>query len=224
MNIVSHEMTTMSSREIAELTGKRHDNVMRDIRNMMSDLGALKSEDTYIHPSNGQEYSMFNLNKEETLCLVAGYHAKLRMAIIKRWSELEESVKQPALPDDCVAIKKDDLIWLQGEVIERMKNQLKAERKLKDGYKAKLDKPKQAESDKPDQQLLDAIVHYVRCNGRMPKSDIVNDRKNYRFDGRKIPLKDDASKAVDYLVETGGLIKLDRNTLDTPRLNGGDVF
>ncbi|MGL5393783.1 MAG: Rha family transcriptional regulator [Shewanella sp.] len=224
MNIVSHEMTTMSSREIAELTGKRHDNVMRDIRNMMSDLGVLKSEDTYSHPSNGQEYSMFNLNKEETLCLVAGYHAKLRMAIIKRWAELEESVKQPALPDDCVSIKKDDLIWLQGEVIERMKNQLKAERKLKDGYNAKLDKPKQEESDKPDKQLLDAIVRYVQCNGRMPKADIVNDRKNYRFDGRKIPLKDDASKAVDYLVETGRLVKSERNTLDTPRINGGDVF
>lgn len=224
MNIVSHEMTTMSSREIAELTGKRHDNVMRDIRNMMSDLGVLKSEDTYRHQSNGQEYSMFNLNKEETLCLVAGYHAKLRMAIIKRWSELEDAVKQPALPADCVAIKKDDLIWLQGEVIERMKNQLKAERKLKDGYKAKLDEPKQAVSGNPDRELLNAIVHYVRCNGRMPKVDIVNDRNNYRFDGRKIPLKDDASKAVDYLVETGRLVKSERNTLDTPRLNGGDVF
>lgn len=223
MNIVSHEMTTMSSREIAELTGKRHDNVMRDIRNMMSDLGVLKSEDTYRHPSNGQEYGMFNLNKEETLCLVAGYHAKLRMAIIKRWSELEEEVKQPALPADCVAIKKDDLIWLQGEVIERMKNQLKAERKLKDGYKAKLDKPKQAVSDKPDRELLNAIVHYVRCNGRMSKVAIVNDRKELRLDSGKIPLKADVSKAVDCMVDTEMLIKLDRNNLDVPR-QGGDVF
>ena len=29
---------TMSRREIAELTGKTHDNVMRDIRNMMREL------------------------------------------------------------------------------------------------------------------------------------------------------------------------------------------
>lgn len=42
----------MNSREIAELTGKRHDNVMRDIRSMLvelyceSDGGLLKFEDT----------------------------------------------------------------------------------------------------------------------------------------------------------------------------------
>lgn len=29
---------TMSSLEIAELTGKRHDSVMRDIRNMLGEL------------------------------------------------------------------------------------------------------------------------------------------------------------------------------------------
>jgi phage regulator Rha-like protein len=29
---------TMTSREIAELTGKRHDNVLRDIKNMITQL------------------------------------------------------------------------------------------------------------------------------------------------------------------------------------------
>lgn len=225
MNIIKREAMTMSSREIADFASKEHKHVIRDIRTMISQLGDDPDLDHVSEEMDSRGYTkQMHLPKSLSICLVSGYDAKYRMKIIRRWDELEEKVNQPALLPNQVAIDKDQLIWLQGEVIERLKNQHKAEKKLKETYKAKLDKPKQMDSDIPDHSLLCAIVNYVRCNGRMPKAGIVNDRKNYRFDGRKIPLKDDASKAVDYLVETGGLIKSDRSTLDTPRLNGGDVF
>lgn len=228
MNIINPEIITMGTREIADMLGKRHPDIMRSAERL-AESGVIGgstplAHTPYVNQQNGQTYYEYHLNKRDSIILVAQNSPEFTARLVDRWEELEEKVKQPSLLPNQVAIDKDQLIWLQGEVIERMKNQLKAERKLKDGYKAKLDKPKQEESDKPDKQLLDAIVRYVQCNGRMPKADIVNDRKNYRFDGRKIPLKDDASKAVDYLVETGGLIKSDRSTLDTPRLNGGDVF
>ncbi len=85
---------TMSSREIAELTEKRHADVMRDIRNM---LGQLELQaDGYTQncadPQNGQMYPVFKLPKDLTLTLVAGYNVKLRKRIIDRWLELEAKV------------------------------------------------------------------------------------------------------------------------------------
>ena len=44
MKTLTIAVTSMSSLEIAELTGKRHDNVMADIRNMFEDLGILATD------------------------------------------------------------------------------------------------------------------------------------------------------------------------------------
>lgn len=79
----------MSSREIAELTGKSHDNVLRDARILVAG-GVLKTEETpYIHPQNGQTYPEFLLDERDSLVLVSGYDATLRARIIDRWIELE---------------------------------------------------------------------------------------------------------------------------------------
>ncbi|EMB1336562.1 Rha family transcriptional regulator, partial [Escherichia coli] len=43
MNIINlDQLISMTSVEIAELTGKEHRNVLRDIRNMVEELNALK--------------------------------------------------------------------------------------------------------------------------------------------------------------------------------------
>lgn len=93
--VTSQSPTTMSSREIADLTEKRHDNVMRDIRVMLAELhgegGLLEFEDTSRNEQNGQEYPIFRLPKREMLILVSGYSVELRARIIDRWHELEAS-------------------------------------------------------------------------------------------------------------------------------------
>ncbi|MFY9291551.1 MAG: Rha family transcriptional regulator [Methylorubrum rhodinum] len=94
---------TMSSLEIAELTGKRHDNVMVDAHKMLTELygagGLLKFQDTYRHAQNGQTYNCFRLPKRECLVLVSGYSVTLRAAIVDRWAELEAKAAGPALPN-----------------------------------------------------------------------------------------------------------------------------
>lgn len=87
----SADCLTMSSREISELTGKRHDNVVRDIKKMLTSLemDLLKFEDSYLD-SHGRTQSEYRLNQELTITLISGYNVKLRHAIVRRWMELEK--------------------------------------------------------------------------------------------------------------------------------------
>jgi phage regulator Rha-like protein len=107
-SIMTHEITSfntlsMSSRDISELCGKEHSNVMRDIRTMIdalsmdSNLNPCVKSTTYIG-KDGREYAQYELDKDTTLCLISGYDAVVRMRIIKRWQELEDAVKKPLTP------------------------------------------------------------------------------------------------------------------------------
>lgn len=98
MNNLSISNVCMDSREIAELTGKNHNHVVRDIEKMLTDLGGVTNfGHTYTHPQNKQEYRCFVLPKRETLILVSGYSVELRAKIIDRLEYLEQQNK-PALP------------------------------------------------------------------------------------------------------------------------------
>ena len=92
------DVKTMSSLEIAELTGKQHKHVLTDIRNMLNSLNIDSAVFTAQYKdSTGRSLVMFNLPKDETLCLVSGYNVHMRMAIIKRWQELEEANKNKGI-------------------------------------------------------------------------------------------------------------------------------
>ena len=95
----SFNALTMSSREIATLTGKKHYHVMRDIELLAAQLEVDVSKFGGIYTdSMNREQTEYLLDKETCLCLVAGYNAKLRMAIIKRWQELEQATTQKPVP------------------------------------------------------------------------------------------------------------------------------
>lgn len=89
INLMNPEVT-MSSREVAELTGKEHKNVKRDIEAMLSDLkeDTLRFERIYFDTMNRQQ-TEYNLDRRHVDCLLTGYSAMLRMKVIDRWQELE---------------------------------------------------------------------------------------------------------------------------------------
>ncbi len=88
------QVQTMSSRELAELTGKEHKHVMRDIRTLIEtleqspDLDFACKTSTYAGVT-GQLYQQYELDKDTCMTLLLGYDAVARMRVVKRWQELE---------------------------------------------------------------------------------------------------------------------------------------
>jgi Rha family phage regulatory protein len=89
---IKNNEVSMTTVEIAERTGKRHDNVLVDTRKMLIELygeiNLLNFQEVYKTNKN-QEYTCYRLPKHEVLVLVSGYSIKLRSAIIHRLEELE---------------------------------------------------------------------------------------------------------------------------------------
>lgn len=146
---------TMSSREIADLTKKEHRNVLSDIRNMFIglEIDSAKFSAQY-KDSTGRSLPEFNLDKELTMTLVAGYNVKLRHAIVKRWQELEakEQKKQIVLPNFTDPIEAATA-WIEQ-------------------YKEKTEALKQLEVAKPKAEFVDK---YVERNNLKSVTDVAKE-------------------------------------------------
>ena len=91
-----NKVQTMTSLEIAELTGKQHKNLMRDIRNMepawvkVQGLKFELSSRTYQLPNGGtKEVPCYQLTKTECLYIATKFNDEARAKLVLRWQELE---------------------------------------------------------------------------------------------------------------------------------------
>ena len=90
--IVNNDTQHMTSLEIAELIGKQHNHVMRDIRNMepawekvaQSKFGLGSYKD-----ANGQLRPCYFLTKTECLYIATKFNDEARAKLVLRWEELE---------------------------------------------------------------------------------------------------------------------------------------
>jgi phage antirepressor YoqD-like protein len=96
---------TMSSLAIAEITGKEHSHVMRDIRSVLIEAGIDASSfgGIYLDAYNRSK-PCYNLPRRECDLVVSGYSVKYRLAIIDRWHHLE-AAQALAIPTHSEALR-----------------------------------------------------------------------------------------------------------------------
>ena len=91
----------MTSRELAELTGKRHDNVMRDIRKEKEklDLANINNELIFelvkYKDVKGELRDEYSLSKDGVMMLAMKYDTITRYKITQKLNELENKIKLP---------------------------------------------------------------------------------------------------------------------------------
>ena len=95
-NKVHNNVQTMTSLEIAELTGKQHKNVMQAIRNMelawekVCGLKFQLTSRTIVQPNGGtREVPCYMLTKTECLYIATKFNDEARAKLVLRWQQLE---------------------------------------------------------------------------------------------------------------------------------------
>ncbi|EPO2453970.1 phage antirepressor KilAC domain-containing protein [Providencia rettgeri] len=166
----TNQVVTMSSREIAKLTGKNHAHVCRDIRTILVALLGGKDSDYTRNPDlvyltnqhvkcikydidnhNSWEY---HISRRYTEILITGYDIKRRTAVIDRLFELESANRNstPVLP----SAKELVLLVIQAE---EEKERLQLENK---------ELEHQVEEMKPD---VDALTRIAKAEGSLCVTD-----------------------------------------------------
>ena len=122
INIIKKEQNvqTMTSLEIAELTGKQHNHVMRDIRNMEPawekvaeskfGLGSYKD-------ANGQLRPCYQLTKTECLYIATKFNDEARAKLVLRWEELEMADVRRKMSDVRCLPEPQKILALADEII-----------------------------------------------------------------------------------------------------------
>jgi phage antirepressor YoqD-like protein len=97
----------MTSLQIAEITGKPHNDVMKAIRKMepawqkvQGGNFSLMQEEVETNNGGHKMRPYYSINKEECLYIATKFNDEARAKLIKRWKELEEQHRKPSVPQN----------------------------------------------------------------------------------------------------------------------------
>ena len=116
---------TMTSLQIAEITGKEHKNVLADIRDEISKLGTERAE-LIFQPSkykdaNNQNRPMFIANVQGILQLGARYSADVRYRLIEKVTKKETiETKEDIFKNDLLDIEKDKIRLEKSRILKEL--------------------------------------------------------------------------------------------------------
>ena len=115
----------MTSREIAEITGKAHDKILRDIRDEISKIGiergqTIFGESYYINEQNKRQ-PMFVANIQGILQLGARYSADVRYKLIEKVTKKESTeLKENTFKDDLLNLEKDKIKLEKSRILKEL--------------------------------------------------------------------------------------------------------
>lgn len=123
---------TMSSVEIAELTGKQHYHVMEAIRNMepaWKKVNQSKFRLVEYQDAKGEMRPMYELTKTECLYVATKFNDEARAKLVIRWEQLErEKQSQNALPGNYLEALKSLVISEEQKQQLQIQNEIQSER------------------------------------------------------------------------------------------------
>ena len=103
---IENDQPVTTSLKVAEVFEKRHDHIVRDIRDIVKQMGGVPKigetpmfqETTYIHEQNGQAYPMYLMNRDGFTLLAMGFTGKkalqFKLAYIDAFNRMEAKLQE----------------------------------------------------------------------------------------------------------------------------------
>lgn len=117
---------TMSSIEIAELTGKPHNDVLKAIRAMepaWAKIAEGKFSLSEYKDSTGRKLPMYELTKTECLYVATKFNDEARAKLVLRWEQLETEKQRPLSQLEILA-QSAQLLLKQEQEMKQLKNEM----------------------------------------------------------------------------------------------------
>lgn len=113
------DAVTMSSQEIADLVGKRHDNVKRTIETLIERETIQLPQIEEVRNHLGQAVEQYQVVKRDSFVVVAQLSPEFTAALVDRWQALEQQASEPMTQAEITAANANHLVAVERQQREQ---------------------------------------------------------------------------------------------------------